>query len=166
MSADAEKVDAATDFLSKVSIQMADFLKIIPFMNGEGRELAVYTAGLIEYVNSQAKLTEVLLDSCGAKQNKAWYFLRELVATIGELSKVLYQLRYLEVRITSFDILQRETLEFQDATGRIRGTFSRLLQRSFAQCESEARMLGPFRGDSGRRFPALQVSGEAGGGPS
>ena len=163
MNADQEyRGDAATDFLSIVSIQMADFLKIIPFMNGEGRGPAVFSARLIEYVNSQAKLAEVLLDSCGAKQNQAWFFLRELVATIGALSKVLYQLRYIEVRITSFDLLQRETQAFQDSTGKIRETFERLLHRSFAQCEDEARKLGiaiPSAGIRAADFPLFKSPG-------
>ena len=153
----------ATDFLSIVSTQLADFLKIIPFMNGEGLELAVYSTRLMEYVNSQAKLAEVLLDSCGAKQNRAWYFLRELVATIGGLSKVLYQLRYLEVRILSFDILQRETREFQDATGRIREAFDRLLQRCFTRCDDEARKLGisvPSVGIQAADFPLFKSPGK------
>lgn len=70
------------DFLDIVSTQIADFLHIIPFINGEGHDRSLYSKRLYDYISSQAKLTQELLDSCGAKENRAWFLLRELVSTI------------------------------------------------------------------------------------
>ena len=102
------------DFLSIVSTQIANFLKIIPFMKDQGRDQEHYSKRFYEYVSSQAKLAEVFLDSCGAKRNRAWFFLRELVATIRCFGTVLYELRYLEIRTSSFENLRDDILEFQE----------------------------------------------------
>lgn len=151
------------DFLAIVSAQIVNFLKILPFMKTEGRDRSIYTERLYEYVNSQAKLTEVLLDSCGAKENRAWFFLRELAATIRCVSKVAYELRYLEIRVASFDGLQDEIQDFQEVTANIRGIFDDLLQRTFDHFDHEAKSLGlsiPATGIQSKDFPPFQSPGK------
>jgi hypothetical protein len=153
----------ARDFLAMVSTQLTDFLKIIPFMDDAGRDRATYSTRLYEYVSSQAKLAETLLDTCGAQENRAWFFLRELVATIRSVSTVLYQLGYLEIRITSFEALQGETQDFQGVTANIRATFDRLLQKAFVHVDREARNLGltiPATGLKRENFPLFQSPGK------
>ncbi len=152
-----------SDFLYGVSKQMFDFLKIIPFMRGEGQDRTKFSKRLYEYIASQSELAEIFLDSCGAKENRAWFFLRELVAAIRCLGKVCYVLRYLELRISSYEIADQETLEFQMITANVRELFDRMLQKAFAHFETEARSLNieiPKQGIQSSDFPFFRSPGK------
>jgi hypothetical protein len=82
-------------------------------MRGEGQDRTKFSKRLYEYIASQSELAEIFLDSCGAKENRAWFFLRELVAAIRCLGKVCYVLRYLELRVSSYEIADQETWSFR-----------------------------------------------------
>lgn len=129
------------DFLYGLSNQMADFLKIVPFILGERPERPGYSLRFYKYMADQAELGELLLDSCGAKENRAWFLLRELVAAILCFSRVSYVLRYLELRISSYEILDQETLEFQVISANVRTIFDRMLQKAFTEFAHEAKNL-------------------------
>ncbi len=129
-------------FLAIVSQQLANFLKIIAFVKTRTHAHAPFSKCFYDYVNSQGKQAELFLDSCGAKENRAWFFLRELVATIRCVGMVLYELRYLEIRASSFEPLRDDTQEFRDVTVRVRGNFEKLLHKTCEQCEHEAESLG------------------------
>ena len=152
-----------SDFLYGVSKQMFDFLKILPFMRGEGQDRTKYSKRFYEYITSQSELAETFLDSCGAKENRAWFFLRELVAAIRCLGKVCYVLRYLELRISSYEVADQETLEFQVITANVREIFDRMLQKAFAQFDAEARGLNieiPRQGVRSDDFPYFRSPGK------
>ena len=121
---------------------MADFLKIIPFMKADGQDRATYSSRFYEYVTSQAELAEGLLDSCGARENRTWFFLRELVAAVRSFAKVAYLLRYLEKNTSPYEILDEETQEFQVISSNVREIFDRMLQKAFVQLECESLSLG------------------------
>lgn len=151
------------DFLYGISKQMLDFLKIIPFILGEGQDRSKYSKRFYKYVADQAELSEALLDSCGAKENRAWFFLRELVAAIRSFSKVAYLLRYLELRLSSYEILDQETLEFQVITANVREIFDGMLQKAFKQFDREARQLNitiPQHGVEIEDFPYFRSPGK------
>ncbi len=130
------------DFLYGVSRQMADFLKVVPFIVHEDQAHVKYSMRFYKYLSGQAEMAEILLDSCGAKENRAWFFLRELVAAIRAFSNVSYLLRYLELRTLSYEILDQETLEFQMITANVREIFDSMLQKAFKQFEYEAKQVG------------------------
>ncbi len=132
----------ASTFLAIVSAQLANFLKIIPFVKTRTLAQAPFSKCFYDYMSSQAKQAELFLDSCGAKENRAWFFLRELVATIRCFGIVLYELRYLEIRAGSFESLRGDTQEFLDVTARVRDDFEKLLYKTCEQCEQEGRALG------------------------
>ena len=145
-----------SDFLYGMSRQMGDLLKVIPFMHGEGQDRLKYSKRFYEYVSSQAELAETLLDSCGAKENRAWFFFREVVAAIRSVSKVAYVLRYLELRAASYDVLDEEISEFEVITSGVRKMFDGMLQKAFSLFEKEARELGieiPQHGVKADEFP-------------
>lgn len=152
-----------SDFLYGVSRQMADFLRIIPFIKGEGKDRATYSKRFYEYVTSHAELAEVFLDSCGAKENRAWFFLRELVAATRSVAKVAYLLRYLELRISSYEFPDEEILEFQVISTNVRKVFDEMLQKAFTQIECEANNLGitlPQNGVRSDDFPYFHIPGK------
>ena len=152
-----------SDFLYGVSKQMADLLKVIPFMNSEGQDRKNYSKRFYGYVSGQAELAEALLDSCGAKENRTWFFLRELVAAIHSFSKACYVLRYLELRVATYDILEQGTSEFQVITDNVRYLFDDMLQKAFRQLEHEARELGltiPKHGIKAEDFPYFHLPGK------
>lgn len=132
----------SAEFLAITSAQLVNFLKIIPYVKARAQNQQRFPKAFYEYSNSQAKLAELFLDSCGAKENRAWFFLRELVATIRCLGMVLYELRYLEIRVASFESLRDDNLEFQEVTARVRTGFEKLLQKTCDQCQQEAESLG------------------------
>ena len=149
-------------FLDDISLQIADFLKIIPFIEGEGQDRTTYSSRFYEYVSSQSELAEGLLDSCGAKENRAWFFLREVVAAIRSFAKVSYLLRYLEKNTLSYDILNGATVEFQVISSNVRELFDRMLQKAFVQIGEESRRLGitiPANGLKSANFPHFRVPG-------
>lgn len=151
-----------SDFLYGVSKQMVDLLRIVPFIHGEGQDRAKYSKRFYEYVSSQAELAENLLDSCGAKENRAWFFLRELIAALRCFSKVSYVLRYLELRASTYDILDEESSEFQVITSGVREMFDNMLQKAFMRLEAEAQELGitiPKNGLSWDDFPYFYTPG-------
>ncbi len=131
------------DFLYGISKQMIDFLKIVPVMIEEAQHpQSTYSMRFYKYVSEQAELAEVLLDSCGAKENREWFLLRELVAAILCFTKVSYVFRYLELRIASYEILDQETLEFQVITANVRTLFDRMLHKAFLRLARETDLLG------------------------
>ena len=131
------------DFLSSVSQQMMDFLKLVPFIQAEAKSAhPLHSKRFYDYIAGQAALAEALLDSCGAKENRAWFFLRELVAAVCSFAKVSYLLRYLELRLGTYDTLDQEILEFQVITSNVRQVFDTILPSVFAQLEREAKSLG------------------------
>ena len=150
------------DFLSIVSTQIESFLKVIPFIRDEEQAREPYSKRFYEYISSQAKLAEALLDSCGAKENRAWFLLRELIATIRCLSAVAYGLRYLEIRVVSFEMFKHDTQDFQEITADVREIFDRLLRDTFKVCEREALNLGisiPEHGVEREDFPVFLSPG-------
>ncbi|GAK50772.1 hypothetical protein U14_02013 [Candidatus Moduliflexus flocculans] len=152
-----------SDFLYGVSKQMANLLEVIPFMHGEGRDRSKYSRRFYTYVAVQAEFAENLLDSCGAKENRAWFFLRELVAVIKMLGQVSYVMRYLEVRASSYDLLDEEISEFEVITSDVRKIFDAMLQKAFLHLETEAFELGleiPKTGATSKDFPYFCVPGK------
>ncbi len=152
-----------SDFLYSMSKQIGNLLKVIPFMNGEGRDRLKYSKRFYEHISSQAELAETLLDSCGAKENRAWFFLREIVAAIRSVSKVSYVLRYLELRASSYDILDEDISEFEVITSDVRKMFDGMLQKAFFHFEHEARELGleiPQVGLEAEDFPSFCSPGQ------
>ena len=152
-----------SDFLYGMSKQMADLLRVIPFMHEEGKDRLKYSKRFYEYVASHGELAETLLDSCGAKENRAWFFLRELVAAVRSFGKVCYVLRYLELRLSSYNITDQETLEFKVITENVRLLFDSMLQKAFAQLEHEAKELGieiPKTGVISDDFPYFRSPGK------
>ena len=152
-----------SDFLRGVSTQMADFLALVPFMDGEGKDRALYTKRFYEYVTSQAELAEMFLDNCGARENRAWFFLRELVAAIRSVAKVSYILCSLELRTPrSYDV-DEETVEFEMISSSVREIFDGMLQKAFSRLEQEALNLGiaiPQNGLKSEHFPDFKIPGQ------
>ncbi len=158
----AKQPASHSDFLYGMSKQMADLLEVIPFILGEGRDRSKYSRRFYKYVAAQAEFAEDLLDSCGAKQNRAWFFLRELVAMIRMLSQVAYVLRYLERRASSYDLLDEEISEFEVITGDVRKIFDGMLQKAFLRLNAEAHDLGldvPKNGLTCEDFPYFHIPG-------
>ena len=150
------------DFLSGVSEQMADFLNLIPFMKGDGQDRANYTKRFYEYVTSHAELAETFLDNCGAKENRAWFFLREIVAAIRCFAKAAYLLCYFEIRVPWEHDPDEETVEFRLIASQVREIFDAMLRRAFVKLEDEVVAMGiniPPGDLTKARFPHFVIPG-------
>lgn len=151
------------DFLAGVSEQMADFLTLIPFLKADGSDRQNYTKRFYEYVTSHAELAETFLDSCGARENRAWFFLRELVAAIRCFAKVAYILCYFEIHVSWNHDPDEETVEFRMIASQVREMFDQMLRRAFVKLEQEVRALGIAipKGDLTKdRFPHFMLPGQ------
>lgn len=130
-----------SEFLKSVSLQIADFLKLIAYMKEYGEVRTSYTKRFYEYVTSQAELAETFLDTCGARENRGWFFLRELVAAIRCFAKVSYILCYIELATAHTDDPDEETAEFHLISIQVREIFDRMLQKAFTRLEQEVQSL-------------------------
>ncbi len=158
----ANKSMTKSIFLHSMSDLLADFLKMMTFVLNEEQEHPKYSLRFYKCLTEQAELAEQLLDSCGAKENRAWFLLRELTATILCFSRVAYVLRSLEHQVASYDILDQETLEFQVISGNVRAVFDRMFPKAFAQFVNEARNLGvtvPNSPFTHKDFPSFRSPG-------
>lgn len=141
---------------------MVDFLKLIPFMKGDGQDRANYTKRFYEYVTSHAELAETFLDSCGARENRSWFFLRELVAAIRSFAKVAYLLCYFEIHVPWKHDPDEETVEFRMIASQVRGMFDTMIRRAFTKLEDEVVNLGiaiPPGDLTKQHFPHFVVPG-------
>jgi len=151
------------DFLSIVSGQIADLLKVIPFIKAEAQEETEHSRRFYEYVSSQAELAEEFLDTCGARENRVWFFLREVVAAIRSFAKTSYFLRYLELHTASYELLDEQSMEFQVISEKVRELFDQMLHKALLQLEGEALTLGlaiPLNGLNRESFPYLTIPGK------
>lgn len=152
-----------SDFLSGISKQLTGFLKLLPFMDSEGADRSAYSKRFYDYVAHQAEFAELILDSCGAKENRAWFFLRELVASVRSFGKVSAVLRYLELRIATYNIPDQDVLEFQVITGNVRQIFDGMLQKIFEKIDQEVKNLNieiPQQGVTREDFPYFSTPGK------
>ncbi len=150
------------NFLDGVSEQMTDFLNLIPFMKGDGQDRMNYTKRFYEYVTSHAELAETFLDSCGARENRAWFFLREIVAAIRCFAKASYLLCYFEIHVSWKHDPDEETVEFRMIASQVREIFDAMLRRAFVKLEEEVITMGlsiPAGDLTKERFPHFMVPG-------
>jgi hypothetical protein len=155
-------LSVTSEFLQKFSVQLWEFLKLVPFMNTDGQDRTNYTRRFYLYTATQAELAEMLLDGYGARENCTWFFLRELVAAVRSFGKVGYILCYLEHQESEINDADEDLLAFQKICGDIRQEVDIILQKAFARIEQEAHKLKltiPPYGLKCEDFPQFEVLG-------
>ncbi len=91
-------------FREKVRIYSHDFLKACFYISGFDSPEHVFTKKLYSRLKATSHLLEDFLDLHGAKNNKKWYYFRELAATVRHLSTSGYSQRHISNRIVFYDL--------------------------------------------------------------
>ncbi len=91
-------------FLDKARILSSDFIKCCLYINTCELETAHFTKRLYAQLISASQVLEDFLDFHGAKNSEAWYFYRELTASIRHLSLGAYSQLHIQNRLVFYDL--------------------------------------------------------------
>jgi phosphotransferase system HPr-like phosphotransfer protein len=92
-------------FAEKVRIFSQDYLKCCIYISGVDRSEVVLTQKLFSTFVSTSMLLEDFLDFHGAKNNKNWYFYRELTAAVRHLSLAANFQKHISNRLLFYDLV-------------------------------------------------------------
>ena len=101
-----KKTDLTVDglFAKKVRIFSNDYLKCCVYISGADRRDFAFGQKLYSTLVSTSMLLEDFLDFHGAKNNKNWYFYRELSAAIRHLSLTANFQKHISNRLVFYDL--------------------------------------------------------------
>ena len=103
-------------FAEKVRIFSNDYLKCCIYISGVDRPEVVFTQKLYTTLISTSMLLEDFLDFHGAKNNKNWYFYRELTAAIHHLSLAANFQKHISNRLVFYDLADVDDFPKQGET--------------------------------------------------
>jgi len=98
-------------FAEKVRIFTHDYLKHCIFISDKDSKLHVSNKKLYSTLISTSQLLEDFLDFHGAKNNKDWYFFRELSAAVRHLSLGCYSQKHILNRLLFYELKDCEKFE-------------------------------------------------------
>ncbi|MBT8351620.1 MAG: HPr family phosphocarrier protein [Deltaproteobacteria bacterium] len=98
-------------FVEKVRIFTHDYLKHCIFISDKDSKLYVSNKKLYSSLISTSQLLEDFLDFHGAKNNKDWYFFRELSAAVRHLSLGCYSQKHILNRLLFYELSDWEKFE-------------------------------------------------------
>ena len=98
-------------FAEKIRIFSADYLKCCGFIAKVDDPKNAFTKKLYSKLISSSMLLEDFLDFHGAKNNKSWYFYRELCAAVRHLSLAANFQKHLSNRLVFYDLTNTEDFE-------------------------------------------------------
>ena len=91
-------------FIEKVRIFTHDYLKYCIFISDKDSQAHVSNKKLYSSLISTSQLLEDFLDFHGAKNNKDWYFFRELSAAVRHLSLGCYSQKHILNRLLFYEL--------------------------------------------------------------
>jgi len=101
-------VHANVAFGEKVSIFSKDFLKCCFYISKTEPTRETFTKKLYAKMVSTSKLLEDFLDIHGAKNNAHWYYYRELVSSVRNLSEASYSQKHIAKRLPMYGLEETE----------------------------------------------------------
>ena len=99
-----ETTSCGPAFYNKVRIYSHDFLKACVYIAGFDSQSKIFTKKLYSRLVATSHLLEDFLDLHGAKNNKQWFFFRELASTVRHLSSSGYSQRHISNRMMFYDL--------------------------------------------------------------
>ena len=103
-------------FTEKVRIFSHDYLKYCAYLSNHAAPSHVFSKKLYANLMSTSHLLEDLLDFHGAKNNKSWYFYRELSAAVRHLSLACYSQKHILNRLIFYDLVDLENFKREGET--------------------------------------------------
>ncbi|MBU0995571.1 MAG: HPr family phosphocarrier protein [Proteobacteria bacterium] len=117
-------------FSKKVDIYSEDFLKCCVYIKSFGinTDNFIFTKKLYSMLIANSQLLEDFLDFHGAKNNKNWFFYRELTAAIRHISLAGYSQQHISNRLLFYDLddIDDFQMEGENATRFITYTLMKL----------------------------------------
>ena len=110
---EAKVVKHTVDFAEKVHVFSEEFLRCCIYVCETESARETFTERLYARMVSSSKLLEDLLDFHGAKNNSNWYYYRELVSSVRNLSEASYSQKHISKRLPLYELA--ETEGFEDA---------------------------------------------------
>ena len=101
-------VHANVAFSEKVNIFSRDFLKCCLYISKTEPTRETFTKQLYAKMVSTSKLLEDFLDIHGAKNNVHWYYYRELVSSVRNLSEASYSQKHIAKRLPMYGLEETE----------------------------------------------------------
>ncbi len=101
---DARDASGADLFQNRIGVFAHDFLRCALFIAETGGKGHPYTQKFYSTLASASTLLEDFLDYHGAKNNKNWYFFRELVATMRHIGLASNFQKHISNRIVHYDL--------------------------------------------------------------
>ena len=100
-------------FVEKVRIFTHDYLKYCIFISDKDSKVYVSNKKLFSSLISTSQLLEDFLDFHGAKNNKDWYFFRELSAAVRHLSLGCYSQKHILNRLLFYELTDWEKFKIE-----------------------------------------------------
>ncbi len=104
----AKAVQDKADFAEKAQVFSEEFLKCCIYICETESARETFTKRLYAKMVSSSKLLEDFLDLHGAKNNSHWYYYRELVSTVRNLSQASYSQKHIFKRLLLYDLAKTE----------------------------------------------------------
>jgi len=104
-------VDHKASFSEKAQIFSEEFLQCCIYICKTERERETFTKKLYAKMVSSSKLLEDFLDFHGAKNSSNWYYYRELVSSVRNLSEASYSQKHISKRFPLYDLEETEGFE-------------------------------------------------------
>lgn len=99
-----ETTSCGSAFFNKVRIYSHDFLKACVYISSFSSPDHIFTKKLYSRLVATSHLLEDFLDLHGAKNNKEWFFFRELASSVRHLSSSGYSQRHIANRMQFYDL--------------------------------------------------------------
>jgi len=109
----AQKSFCDYSFNEKVRLFSYDYLRCCNYVASFDASRYVFTKKLYSRLISSSQLLEDFLDFHGAKNNKDWYFYRELTATVRHLSLGCYSQKHISNRLVFYGLDDIEDFKSQ-----------------------------------------------------
>ena len=94
----------------KVRIFSNDYLKCCTYITGFDNPRYLFTKKLFSELIASSTVLEDFLDFHGAKNNKNWFFYRELTAAVRHLSLAGFSQTHISTRTQFYDITDAEAI--------------------------------------------------------
>jgi phosphotransferase system HPr-like phosphotransfer protein len=108
---DAKTVRDTRSFAEKIHMFSEDFLKSCIYVCETECTRDTFTKRLYATMSASSKLLEDFLDYHGAKNNAEWYYYRELVSTVRNLSEATYSQKHISKRVPMYHLAETEGFE-------------------------------------------------------
>lgn len=99
----------------KVRIFSSEYLTCCRYLAETPDSHYIFTKKMYSTLSSASQLLEDLLDLHGAKNNKNWYYYRELAASVRHLSLAGFSQKHVSNRLLSYDLEDTENFEREGA---------------------------------------------------